>query len=93
MMSIDGVITFSADTAVTLLRPCRNYTPEDLLQAHSKHTLSCVSPQLRILSRFHTGKGNISVANISANANLHLKRRSDDAARKQHFHALCPFEL
>lgn len=40
LMSIDGAITFSADTAVTLLRPCRNYTPEDLLQAHSKHTLS-----------------------------------------------------
>lgn len=41
--SIDGVIPFSADTAVTLLRPCRNYTPEDLLQAHCKHTELCSS--------------------------------------------------
>lgn len=53
LMSVDGVITFSADTAVTLLRPCRNYTPEDLLQAHCKHTELCFSATPDIIKISH----------------------------------------
>lgn len=53
VMSIDGLITFSADTAVTLLSPCRNYTPEDLLQAHCKHTELCFSATLDIAKISH----------------------------------------